>query len=216
MAALGPAAAIEGKETSFNLPVSRRKVSSALAASISVSFPPGAFSANQCRKRATAAPSRMMRRPRAGEFGRVFARFQERDRIGCDGADAARLPDDAGELFRRRRGVEHNPRALPAKLIEVAFEQQRLPDIRDNLKLLAQGAVELAGIDVEPRLASLQNQRISQRQRRVRDVGAANVEEPGDRMRIADDEGVIGRQQRRDTAPSFSPRPRRRVCAGAG
>ena len=47
-----------GNETSLSAPVSRRKVSSAATASISVRRPRGASRSNQARKRATAAPSR--------------------------------------------------------------------------------------------------------------------------------------------------------------
>ena len=47
-----------GKEISLSLPVSRRKVSSAATASISVSFPFGASRSSQARKRVSAAPSR--------------------------------------------------------------------------------------------------------------------------------------------------------------
>ena len=47
-----------GNDTSFSRPVSRRKLSSASTASISVSLPAGASRSNQARKRTIAAPSR--------------------------------------------------------------------------------------------------------------------------------------------------------------
>ncbi len=47
-----------GNDSSFSAPVSRRKLSSAATASISLSFPLGASRSNQQRKFATAAPSR--------------------------------------------------------------------------------------------------------------------------------------------------------------
>src|SRR5436853_446335 len=47
-----------GNEMSLSSPVSRRKLSSAATASISVSFPRAASRSNQARKRVTAAPSR--------------------------------------------------------------------------------------------------------------------------------------------------------------
>ena len=58
MAPFGPAPAMVGNETSLSRPVSRRKLSSASTASISVRLPPGASRSNQARKRVTAAPSR--------------------------------------------------------------------------------------------------------------------------------------------------------------
>ena len=48
-----------GNEMSFNRPLSRRKLSSASTASISVSLPVGASRSSQARKRAIATPSRL-------------------------------------------------------------------------------------------------------------------------------------------------------------
>ena len=58
MAPFGPVPAMVGNETSFSAPVSRRKVSSASTASISVSAPEGASRSIQARKRASATASR--------------------------------------------------------------------------------------------------------------------------------------------------------------
>ena len=58
MAPFGPVPAMVGNETSFSAPVSRRKVSSASTASISVSAPVGASRSIQARKRASATASR--------------------------------------------------------------------------------------------------------------------------------------------------------------
>ena len=58
MAPFGPAPEMVGNDTSFKRPVSRRKLSSAATASISVSVPFGASRSSQARKRVTAAPSR--------------------------------------------------------------------------------------------------------------------------------------------------------------
>src|SRR6478752_7521850 len=55
MAPFGPAPAMVGNETSFNAPVSRRNVSSASTASISVSAPEGASRSIQARQRVSAA-----------------------------------------------------------------------------------------------------------------------------------------------------------------
>ena len=58
MAPSGPAPEMLGNDTSLSRPVSRRKLSSASTAPISVSWPFGASRSNQARKRVTAAPSR--------------------------------------------------------------------------------------------------------------------------------------------------------------
>ena len=96
-----------------------------------------------------------MRRPGAGDLGGVLARFHEGERIGADHADAARLAHDRGELFGRRRRVEHHPRALAAEFFEVLLELMRLLEVGERPKLLAQCAIELAGLDIKPRLAGL-------------------------------------------------------------
>ena len=58
MAPSGPAPEIDGNDTSLSRPVSRRKLSSASTAAISVSSPFGASRSNQARKRVIATPSR--------------------------------------------------------------------------------------------------------------------------------------------------------------
>ncbi len=141
-----------------------------------------------------------MRRPRASAFGGVLARLHENDRIGRDVANAARLAHDGGELFGRGRRVEHHPPALAAELFEIAFEMLRLLQIGEGAKLFAQCAIELARIDIKAGLADFEDQRVGERQRRMRDVGAANVEQPRDRMRIADDKHVVVGDKRREPA----------------
>ena len=58
MAPFGPVPDMVGNETSFNAPVSRRKLSSASTVSISVSPPDGASRSIQARKRVSATASR--------------------------------------------------------------------------------------------------------------------------------------------------------------
>ena len=49
---------------------------------------------------------------------------------------------------------------------------------------VAHGVVELAAVDIERRPALARDEREGERQRRMRDVGAADVERPGDVLRI--------------------------------
>ena len=56
----------------------------------------------------------------------------------ADVADAARLPDDAGEFFGRGRRVEHHPLALASEVFEIAFELLRLLEIGEPPKFFAQ------------------------------------------------------------------------------
>ena len=93
MAPFGPAPEMVGNDTSFSAPVSRRKLSSAATASISVSLPVGASRSSQARKRAIAAPSRACA-ARAPAISAAFLhRLQQRDRIG---ARASTLPPALG------------------------------------------------------------------------------------------------------------------------
>src|SRR5579883_3173291 len=97
MAAFAPAAAIVGKEMSLSFPVSRRKVSSASAAAISLSRPPGALSENQCRKRTTAAVAQL-RLTRPFELGFVLLSFHKGNGIGAYLGHAASILKDLNEL----------------------------------------------------------------------------------------------------------------------
>ncbi len=52
--------------------------------------------------------------------------------------------------------------------------------------------VELSRVDVKARLGFLHDRRIAKRQRGMGDVMAADVEEPGNRVRIADQQCILG------------------------
>src|SRR5207302_7505588 len=84
---------------------------------------------------------------------------------------------------------------LFAKSLEIACETFRLFNIGEARKLVARMIVELARIDVKARLGFLQDQRIAKRQRSMRDVMAADVEDPGNRVRIADEHRILGAER---------------------
>ncbi len=92
---------------SRNSPLSRRNVSSAWAAAISVSRPFGAAPSNQLRNapwRRRRADGRRGRR----QLRRVLARLHQGDRVGPDVRLAAGLGEEPGQAFRRGRGVEQD------------------------------------------------------------------------------------------------------------
>ena len=146
--------------------------------------------ANQCRKWTTAAPSRKCAFARL-EFGCVLARLHRDDRILAEPAGAAGLFQDRDELGWRRGAIEHDFLALFAKNLEIARETFWRLNIGEARKLVARMIVELARVDVKVRLV-LQNQRIAKRQRGMRNVMAAYVEDPGNRVRIADQQRILG------------------------
>src|SRR6185437_11242439 len=129
-----------GNEMSFNRPLSRRKLSSASTASISVSLPFGASRSSQARNRAIATPSRV-----------------------C----AARAPSISARFF--------------TAFISVIGSAPRigLPPLLD-IHRVTRFVVELAAVDVKRGLAFGWNGREGECQRRMRYVGAAYVEGPGD------------------------------------
>src|SRR5215510_6553743 len=102
MAPSGPAPEMVGNETSLSTPVSRRKLSSAATASISVSFSRGASRSSHARKRVSAAPSR---------------------------ACAARAGDQARQRVGGGRLVEAHALAGLAEGGEVAFEIDRFAHV---------------------------------------------------------------------------------------
>src|SRR6185437_12423695 len=106
MAPFGPEPAMVGNEMSFNRPVSRRKLSSASTAPISVSLPFGASPSSQARKR-------------AGDFGTVLHRFHWRDRVGATQRLAAAVRHQTRERVGGAGAVE--PHVLVFQLAEVAL-----------------------------------------------------------------------------------------------
>src|SRR6476646_8282706 len=103
MAPSGPAPEMLGNDTSLSRPVSRRKLSSASTAPISVSPRFGASRSNQARKRVTAAPVRLAR---AGDLDRILDRLHHRDRVEAARHLAAGVADDARQRVRAGRLIE--------------------------------------------------------------------------------------------------------------
>ena len=184
MAPFGPVPAMVGNETSFSAPVSRRKVSSASTVSISVSPPLGASRSIQARNCVSATASRRcaVRVPSISvEFLTALSRLTgSLPRTGLPpaamirrlSASAAVAPSSAIDAPALRQRVELRRQRL------------RLLDVGGLFEMIARAVGKLAVIDEHDGAAVLRHQRIGQRQRRMRDVGAADVEGPGHRMRI--------------------------------
>ena len=89
-------------------------------------------------------------------------------------------------------GIEQDFLALFAKNLEIARETCRLFNVGEARELVARMIVELARIDEKARLGALQDQRVAKRQGSMRDIMAADVEDPGNRVRIADQQRILG------------------------
>ena len=191
MAPFGPAPEMVGNETSFSAPVSRRKRFQRLDG---VDLGQLAASAPRGRARRGTAPAP---RRRAGA-----RRARRRSRSGSSPPSAARsgsvprtgLPP-AAVIERAQRvggGGVIEPRS-PRRIAPAASASRRARRVRAHrrlLEMIARAVGKLAAVDEERRPAVLRHHREGQRQRRVRDIGAADVEGPGDRVRIGQHQRV--------------------------
>ena len=152
MAPSGPAPAMVGNETSFSRPLSRRKLSSASTASISVR-PRGASRSNQAKNFVTAAPSRSCAARAPAISVGVLHRLHRRDRIAAAHDLAAVLDDEARDRFGAGRGIEPHGAMRLAELGEIALEGGVGAHLGDLLETGAHIVAELAQIDIERRPA---------------------------------------------------------------
>ena len=131
-----------------------------------------------------------MRLVRAFDLDRVLHRLHQRDRIGAAGHLAAGGRHDTSERVGRGRLVEPHGLAGEAECRELADEIGRLADVGDLFEIVPHRVGKLRAVDVERGLALRRHDGECNRQRRVRDVAAADVEGPGHRMRIGDHQSV--------------------------
>ena len=82
------------------------------------------------------------------------------------------------------RAVERDRCAALRQLGEFRRQRVRLLDIGRSFEMVAGAVGEFAVIDEDGGTAVLRHQRVGQRQRRVRDVGAADIEGPRHRVRV--------------------------------
>src|SRR5262249_33028030 len=153
----GPAPAMVGKEMSLSSPVSRRKLSSAATASISVSLPRGASRSNQARKRVTAAPSRRGAGRAPAISGAVLTAFIRAMGEGRARDLAAVAGDEARGRVRRSRLIEPHGLLLSAERCERVHEIGRLAHIGEGLQAVANVVRELSSVDIERRPSRLRN-----------------------------------------------------------
>ena len=127
---------------------------------------------------------------RASHFRVVLARLHGRNRIDADCGLAAtafhhRLQENAGS-----RAVEPHGPAATRYLPDCNRKLVRLGNFYLRRQLLPHRIRHLGGVDEQGRWPAHQHQRIAERYRRVRNIAAANIEQPSDIMRIADDQRI--------------------------
>ena len=101
-------------------------------------------------------------------------------RLAAGGGDRCALSASAAVAG----SMPHRGLGLAPSRFERDAEIVRLAHIGVLLEAIAHAVRELAAVDEDGRPAVLRHQRVGERQRRVRDVGAADVERPGDVVRI--------------------------------
>ncbi len=131
-----------------------------------------------------------MRRARAGDLGRVLHSLHRHDRIRTTHDPAAVALDEARDRGGSGRPVEPDGHPGGSELAERAHEVARLVNIGERFQSPTHLARELAAVDIErwPALPGEDGER--EREWRVMDVGAADVERPGHRLRIRYDQRI--------------------------
>ena len=170
-----------------------------------------------------------LRGARAGDLGRVLHRLHRRDRIGAAQHLAAVLGDEPRDRFRAGRRIEPHARAAPRRARrDRARTRRSARTSASSSSAMPHLVAELAAVDIERRPAVLRHDGEGEHQRRVRHVAAADVEQPGHRVRIGHDQRVgcsfldlgaharelVRRRLRRRSADRAAPR--RRAAAPAG
>ena len=178
------------KASSLRRPVSSRRASSFSTASISVELAgrrlarePG----EEARHRGAVAP---MRRARARDLGGVLHRLHERDRVGPDIGRPAGALDAADERDGAALGIDPHLRFRRSERFERARQRLLRRDVGDGADGGAGLVRDLRRIEEHRRAPLGRDHRIAERQRRMRDVAAADVEGPGEVVRVRDHERV--------------------------
>ena len=125
-----------------------------------------------------------MRGLRALDLDRVLDGLEQRHRIIAAHRPAAARGDLPAQRVRRGGIVERDRCAGRCEFRQGGGKRVGLPHLGAGFEMRAGAVGELAVVDEDGRPAVLRHQGVGQRQRRMRDVGAANVERPGHRVRI--------------------------------
>ena len=141
----------------------------------------------EARHGGAVAPVRLAR---AFDLDRVLHRLEQRDRVRAFADLAAGAGHDPRQRVGGGREIEAHGLAGLAERGERAGEIAGRAHVGKLLEPMAHVVRELAAVDEQRRAALARDDGEGERQRRVRDIGAADVEGPGDRVRIGHDERV--------------------------
>jgi hypothetical protein len=132
----------------------------------------------------------LVRRTRAGDLGWVLHGLHERDRVGT-AVDAPTGGLDAPDQRRGTcRGVDPGLEAVPPELFEGLLKGRQVGEGGEIADRIARLVGDLHGIEIESGQAVPGDDRVTERQRRVADIAAPQVECPGEVVRVRHHEGI--------------------------
>ena len=177
------------KLMSLSWPVSRRNPSSFTAAETSSSRPLAAVSSSQARKRASATPSRKCA-ARAPSISVAFLIALGRMQGSPPGTNLA--PAASSAWAKRTGAVSGSRRTLAPSLPSfTSFSSSAEGSSSSTSPRLPRTlSPSLAGSMNRLGLSACRDDGVSERERRVPDVAAADVEQPGDGIEQGDEDGV--------------------------
>ena len=126
----------------------------------------------------------------AGELRGVLARLHQADGIGSGLGFAAGFREEAGQAARRGAGVEQDFLFFRPQILQRVGQSGGRRQQRQSFERGFAPGGQLFGLEEQARLALARNERIAERDRRMGDVGAAQVEGPGQSVRVADQQRV--------------------------
>ena len=147
------------------------------AAALCFAVEPG----EETRHRHAVAP---LRRARARDLRRVLHRLHRRDRIAAAQDLAAVVDDESRDGLGTDARIEPHGAMLFAERGEIALEGGARPYFGDLFEALTHVGAEFAQVDEQRRAAVLGDHGEGQRHRRVGNITAADVEQPGDGVRV--------------------------------
>ena len=133
----------------------------------------------------------------------VLARLHQGNGIGAHKGATASLLEALRQPGGHGRRVEEHASTSLAEGGEHGFDRLDLGDRGQLGKVRVLARAQFLLVDEQGGMPGLRHQREGQRQRRMRHVGAPNVEEPRHRMRVGDEQGIRFAQRQRHPRELF-------------
>ena len=149
-----------------------------------------AAASSQARKRVTASAVAQVCSACAFDLGGVLDGLQRQRRIG-PAHDALGAAERAGKPVAGGVGIEPHALAGRAQRLQPCGERFGRADLGERFEVRAHCRLELLGREEQLRLAGDRHDGEGEGHRRVRDVGAADVERPGDAVAEGENDRIL-------------------------